>query len=659
MKKISVIILCSIIYGLFGTHDYVAAETNNGIYSDVGVYAVYDNSTGTLTIDSGTSGKMNDFEVGESAPWSDDNIQKIVIKKGVTHIGDNAFVNCSSLETVTVEGDNLISIGRRAFYDCNALTDVQYPSSLSEVGAYAFYGCASLRTVDMSDTAVEKLNIYTFGECYNITSIKLPHELSFIGDYCFDTCNKIDTIDLPKTLSYVGNCAFSGCTGIKNINFVNDSVALTLDSYAFIGCTSLESVVLPKTIESVGDYCFSECSALKYVSFLGKPTYVGKNLFSDGNKNGTTIYSYAGDDVIYTPSDDEKINIVQSYVFNEQNVSVKLSYVKTKYNGKEQTPAVSVTDKSGKTVSPEYYTVEYSNNRNVGKATVTIAGKGLYEGTIIKTFDIDKATYQLVVKEGAKTAHRTYTLILNKDKQLALNVTTSGNEAVRFSSSNDKVATVNTNGIITPKTTGSTKITIWANNEEKSNYEKTSRTIVIKVRKNQTITVKNKKKTYDYSKGGKIHLKASAKGSAKLTYKSSNKKVLTVDSKGRMTIKGVGKAKITILAKENKTYATTKKVITYVVRPAMENVSIGYNSSKFRVIVSNPTPNTTLCIDLYASSDKKKKYGKTITVKVGKKKEVLKDIDVSKYYSYYPVIYLKKNGVKSQMITYKYGTITK
>ena len=660
-NKISIIaiVICGIIYGLLGNVNCVKAELNNGVYSGNGVYAVYDNYTGTLTIDKGTSSKMDDFSVGETVPWSADNIRQIIIKEGVTHIGDNAFANCSTLKKVTVEGNGLESIGRRAFYNCNALETVQYPASLKEIGAYAFYGCSSLQAADMSKTAVEKLKMYTFGECYNITSMKLPEKLSYIGDYCFEACNRIQTIDFAVTISYVGICAFSECTEIKNINFVNDSVKLSIDTFAFIGCTSLKTVELPKTIESVGDECFSECTSLNYVSFLGKPKYVGKDLFRNGNKNGTIIYSYAQDETIYTPSADENVQYVKGQLLNEQNVSVKLEYVKTAYNGAEQTPAISIFNKAGQKVSPDYYTIQYSNNKNAGTAVVTITGKGLYNGVLKKTFDIEKATYQLVVKDGKKQARSKYTLILNKNKKLALSVTTSGDEAVRISSSDEEVATVSADGCIVPKSAGAATITICANNPDKSNYKSIEKTIVVKVRKKQAITVKNKNRTYDYSKGKKISLKASAKGKTKLTYKSSNKRVMTIDQKGRIKIKGVGKAKITISAKENNTYAATKKVISYVVRPTMENVRIGYNSSKFRVTISNPTPNATLCVELYASPNKKKKYGKTRTMKLGKDKEVIKDIDVSQYDSYYPVIYLKKNGVKSQIITYKYGTITK
>ena len=57
-------------------------------------------------------------------------------------------------------------------------------------------------------------------------------------------------------------------------------------------------------------------------------------------------------------------------------------------------PNKKVTIKDGDKVVPETeYRVEYSNNVNVGTATIIITGKGNYTGQIIKTFNIVKASY--------------------------------------------------------------------------------------------------------------------------------------------------------------------------------------------------------------------------------------------------------------------------
>ena len=66
------------------------------------------------------------------------------------------------------------------------------------------------------------------------------------------------------------------------------------------------------------------------------------------------------------------------------------------YNGKAQKPSLKLYSGT-KLMSSKYYTVSYKNNTNVGKATVTIKGKGKYAGTIVCWFKILKAQNPVTV----------------------------------------------------------------------------------------------------------------------------------------------------------------------------------------------------------------------------------------------------------------------
>lgn len=68
--------------------------------------------------------------------------------------------------------------------------------------------------------------------------------------------------------------------------------------------------------------------------------------------------------------------------------SVSLSTTSYTYNGKNKKPKVAVRDNAGNTISSDFYTVAYKNNKEVGKATVTITMKGNYSGAYTKTFII-------------------------------------------------------------------------------------------------------------------------------------------------------------------------------------------------------------------------------------------------------------------------------
>jgi hypothetical protein len=62
------------------------------------------------------------------------------------------------------------------------------------------------------------------------------------------------------------------------------------------------------------------------------------------------------------------------------------------YTGKELTPAVKVNLNSAELVQDTDYTVTYSDNTKAGKATVSVAGKGIYTGTVTATFNIKAAS---------------------------------------------------------------------------------------------------------------------------------------------------------------------------------------------------------------------------------------------------------------------------
>ena len=80
---------------------------------------------------------------------------------------------------------------------------------------------------------------------------------------------------------------------------------------------------------------------------------------------------------------------------NINNTIVTLSTTAVTYNGKLQTPSVTVKDGNTTLKNGTDYTVSYANNKNAGTATVTITGKGKYTGAIAKNFKINKANYDM------------------------------------------------------------------------------------------------------------------------------------------------------------------------------------------------------------------------------------------------------------------------
>jgi hypothetical protein len=77
-----------------------------------------------------------------SMPWSDylTEIKTVVIKTGVTSIGNSAFSACEELTKVTIP-NSVTSIGKESFYQCSKLTSISIPNSVTNIGLAAFGSC--------------------------------------------------------------------------------------------------------------------------------------------------------------------------------------------------------------------------------------------------------------------------------------------------------------------------------------------------------------------------------------------------------------------------------------------------------------------------------------------------------------------------------------
>ena len=158
---------------------------------------------------------------------------------------------------------------------------------------------------------------------------------------------------------------------LSRISISKASVTLSTSTYAYDGKAKKPGVTVKlngKTLKNGTDYTVSYSNNTKVgtakVTIKGKGNYTGsvsktysiKNNFKKATVSGISNKSYTGK------------NITQS--------------ITVKYNGK--------TLKKGTD-----YTVSYSNNKSIGTATVKIAGKGSYTGTITKTFKINPAKQEI------------------------------------------------------------------------------------------------------------------------------------------------------------------------------------------------------------------------------------------------------------------------
>lgn len=194
------------------------------------------------------------------------------------------------------------------------------------------------------------------------------HPVSQIYAGAFCGHSEITGIQLPEGLVCIGD----GSQSIEPIGAEG----------AFTG-TSLTSIKIPDSVTCIGRGAFSGCSKLKSVTL---EVYKG----TAGLKYAKQFYKeyYQPYEVLEKPKALSKAKVSS---ISDQT-----------YTGKNIKPAVSVKY-SGKVLKAGTdYTLKYSNNKAVGKASVTITGKGSYAGTVTKTFTIcPKSTS--ITKAAAKS----------------------------------------------------------------------------------------------------------------------------------------------------------------------------------------------------------------------------------------------------------------
>lgn len=222
---------------------FITGTTARAVSGGCGEKASYTLENGILTIEG--SGAMRDFRYPEDTPWFEDRatISKVVVKNGITHIGDMAFYDCDNLHTAEIPS-TVQTIGDYAFSNCEKLTIAALPANLTEIGGYAFERCSSLPLV------------------------QIPSKTKIIGSGAFYRCSSLTTITIPRSVESIGSSAFAYCKGIisADVQCVLNEVPVWL----FYGCEALESISFASQVDSVGDYAIYGCANLDSITCAGE-----------------------------------------------------------------------------------------------------------------------------------------------------------------------------------------------------------------------------------------------------------------------------------------------------------------------------------------------------------------------------------------------------
>ena len=273
-------------------------------------------------------------------------LTEVVIKDGVTEIGNQTFQGCTGLTNVTIP-DSVQKIGAWAFYLCGGLKNVDIPANVEignssfrqsgleqvtvsggSVGQYAFHRNVSLKKIDIN---CETIGDEAFSGCDSLTDITLRNSVKTLGDKVFYTCKNLENVEIPSTVTDIGEKTFYSCPKLKEAVIragtvkkdtlyncpalttliISDNATLdasftarnayasgTLETVkigkgeigdsAFSNCTNLTTVELGDGVTKIGTNAFIRCTQISSITIGSRVSSIGKNAF-----NGCTALTNA------------------------------------------------------------------------------------------------------------------------------------------------------------------------------------------------------------------------------------------------------------------------------------------------------------------------------------------------------------------------------
>jgi hypothetical protein len=240
-------------------------------------------------------------------------LTSVVIRDGVTSIGENAFSMCSSLTSLSIP-DSVTSIGESAFTYCFSLTSLTIPGSVASIGESTFSSCSALTQITLMD-GVQSIGIGAFAWCTSLPSLSLPDSLTSIGDTAFYGCSSLTNITLPRGVASMGQFAFMRCSAMTEISvdaanphyaslggilldktgtvlvqypigrpdasFVIPTGVTAIGNGAFASCCALTSITIPDGVTRIGDSAFYECTGLTDLALPSSVTDIGDYAFEE------------------------------------------------------------------------------------------------------------------------------------------------------------------------------------------------------------------------------------------------------------------------------------------------------------------------------------------------------------------------------------------
>ena len=447
--------------------------------------------------------------IGELAFAGCVNLASINIPNFITEIGHFTFGLCKNLKSIIIP-DSVINIADSAFIACSSLTSVTIPNSVTSIGYYAFSMCDNLKNVYITDIeaycnikfydflysfytypnpvyyaenlylngeliedlvipeGIEKISNYLFYNLDHIKSVTIPNSVTSIGSSAFSDCDGLTSVTIGDSVTSIENSAFSYCNGLTSIEIPNS--VTSIGSSAFKFCAGLTSVTIGDSVTSIGNSAFSSCTGLTSVTIGDSVTSIGNSAFSycDGLTSvtigdsvtsiGNSAFSYS--DGLTSVTIGDSVTSIGKDAFKGCD---NIKKIESKAN---KAPTIENEDQFSENVYANadlFVPIGYEDNYKnayVWSKFKNVIGKDFS----VKVTLIEVTPTEVEAEEGSEV--QLSVVVLPEE---------ATNKEVAWSSSNESVATVDNNGLVSIHKEG--EATITATTTDGSNL---SATCVIK-----------------------------------------------------------------------------------------------------------------------------------------------------------------------------------
>jgi hypothetical protein len=238
--------------------------------------------------------------------------------------GQSATGALSIPASVTYNGKNysVTAVDLSSFHDCNGLTSLTLPNTITSIGNHAFFECTGFTGPLTIPDSVTSIGESAFGGCVGFTSLSIGSGVQTIGEQAFSDCEGIvGTVTIPSSVTTIIDGAFAGCGGTElivesgNANYkAVDGMLMTKDGtymigslisktgqlnipsgvnhitvYAFLNCTKITELIIPDGVEYIDYNAFENCSGLTSMTIPSSVTTINDDAFL-----GITFYAENG-----------------------------------------------------------------------------------------------------------------------------------------------------------------------------------------------------------------------------------------------------------------------------------------------------------------------------------------------------------------------------